>query len=582
MAGKDPIIVAPQNRQEQAGLDALRPYLRPWRCTFVDQRDDFGRDGFVQIVDADCEGTHSLSPLTFALQCKTEAKSLSDTCTDSVQTRHLALWAHEFASPLILALWSVADGMFRFRSAHDVADELDRTTPMWREQKYVSIPYRSHHGHPTAAEALTELRRTVQHELDRRGGVETYHSTRRRVVLTAMLPLGTVSTSDTITLTGMNDSKLVVGEGWVKGDIDCYEVVAQHVLAASLLLYEEVWLPFVCLRTCLDLLGDRLVFDLLNRNRLRPYGANQSLGFLCMSGAVTGRLTNFHIQAEDSISARLSAVLRPNQLAHLKELRAAVVLPPGVDAERIRDETVADIRKPNVRSLLGLRPHIADEEPYWDAQLVNRMASMNLSSSIAGAVRADAIQFESGLSRLSSEKYYHSHGLNRQFATTTAFDSVLRSTGVPDLGQLTQRISIQDLCSLAETAQARDFRDWFWSAAAGLVGTGASITNAFLGQVADLVAQDMRAYSLPVELKLRHLTSFGPQGMLEPFAEHKPAFTTTCSNGDDAALRQRRNWSSFRTKCIRSAGFSPEPYDQCPCKSGEKFRFCCGRPAAKL
>ena len=47
--GDNPIFVSWQNRQEQTSLDALRSYLRPWRCTFVDQRDDFGRDGIVQV-----------------------------------------------------------------------------------------------------------------------------------------------------------------------------------------------------------------------------------------------------------------------------------------------------------------------------------------------------------------------------------------------------------------------------------------------------------------------------------------------------------------------------------------------------
>jgi hypothetical protein len=59
------IHVSPQSRQEQASLDALRPYLRPWRITLLDQRDDFGRDGIVQVVDEDREGNAFISPLTF-------------------------------------------------------------------------------------------------------------------------------------------------------------------------------------------------------------------------------------------------------------------------------------------------------------------------------------------------------------------------------------------------------------------------------------------------------------------------------------------------------------------------------------
>ncbi len=584
MAANDPIHVTPQNRQEQAAIDALRPYLRPWRCTFVDQRDDFGRDGVVQIVDADNRGTHFISPLTFWLQCKSEAKALPQVYADPVETRHMALWANQFASPLILALWSVADGKFRFRSARDVVEELERTSPNWRNQDYVNVNYRSHHGYTTPAEALDQLSRTVKHELDQHGGVEAIHSTRRRIVLTTLFPSGRVSTSETLGLSGSHDAKLILGEGWIEGDIDSYEVLALHVLAASLLLYEEVWVPFNSLRTCLDLLGDRLTLDLLDRGRLRPYSVNRGLGFHYFEGATTGRLVTFEHVSENSIAHRLKNGLRPEQVVHVKSLAKAVTIPAGPDADSIRTETLIDLRKPNIRAILGLRPHLGntDEEPFWDAQLVNRMASMNLSSAVAAAVRADAIQLEAGMSRLSSEKYYHSLGLDRRFASTTMFDSVLRTTGAPDLGQLTQKISLQELCSLSDTIRAQDFRDWFWSSAAGLLGTGSSLTQTFLKQVETLVNQDIRAFRFSVDLKFRYLESFGSPYILGPIADRKPAFASTSANAEATISRQRMNWTMFRTNAIKNAGYATLPYDTCPCLSGAKFRFCCGRPVSKL
>ena len=81
MAAGDPIHVSRENRQEQRSLVAIDRFLEPWRITWSDQRDDFGRDGFVQVIDVEGERA-TLSPLTCTIQAKSHAAAFSDTVAE--------------------------------------------------------------------------------------------------------------------------------------------------------------------------------------------------------------------------------------------------------------------------------------------------------------------------------------------------------------------------------------------------------------------------------------------------------------------------------------------------------------------
>lgn len=583
MAANDPIIVSSQNRQEQAALDELRPYLRPWRCTFVDQRDDFGRDGVVQIVDEGNEGKCFMSPLTFWVQCKSDAKPLADVHSDVVETRHLSLWTDQFSSPLFLIIWSAATREFRFRSAQSVREELDRSHANWRTQQTVTVHYRKHEGYDTAANARSAIRRILTNGLDSKGGLETFHTSKRRIVLTNLLR-GTITTSQRVELSGKDKQSLLVGEGWLQGDLNPYEVSAEHALAASLLLFEEVWVPMGAIKTCFDLLGEKNLFDLLERERIKLYAPNNSFGFLSEAGATAGKIVTFNLASEVTVESSLKRFVGPNFPSPLlRSLASFVARPEEVNGSIIVEQTLQDLKHPNLRILLGLRPTVSDTEPVWDGALVNRLATINLVRALGACLRADVIQYEGGLSRLASEKDYDVYGLNRRFDSVKTFDQTLRTAGAPDLGQLLQRVPLLDLVALADTSQAQDFRDWYWSSAASLIGSGADLTATYLRQVELLVKDDLRAYRFPVRLKIRYLESIGGEYLLGRLSKlSSPAFATTADKGDEVVARQRANYARYRRIQIGLLSRIPGPYDQCPCSSGAKFRFCCGRSTSQL
>ena len=185
-------------------------------------------------------------------------------------------------------------------------------------------------------------------------------------------------------------------------------------------------------------------------------------------------------------------------------------------------------------------------------------------------MKVDSIQYEGGLSRISSEIDFSTYGIDKRFENVSLFDSILRTSGTPDLGQLLQKIPILELVDLSDTRDARDFRDWFWGCADQIVKNGGSIQTEFMKQVKNLVNISVESIKFTKILYRKSI------GLFDPNLVNLPSFTTNALNGSEILERQRKNWSKFRLQNIRQTGFSMNPYSKCPCGSGEKFKFCCG------
>jgi Domain of unknown function (DUF4365) len=575
MAAGDKIIVSAQNRLEQAGLDALRPFMRPWRCTLVDQRDDFGRDGIVQIVDEDLDGATSISPLTFWIQCKATESTFSDKYGFVVETRHLAVWSDPGAAPLMLVAWSAATGDFRFRSARHIREELDRLNSGWRNQESVTVHLNKEHAFESSAAARASLRRQVGDENDQQGGIVRFHEARRRLVVTTLFK-GTVTTSQTLEISGPKDLTLRVGEAWIQQDLDPYEVRAERVLAAGLLLFEEMWIPMNSTRVVGQIVGYDLLLELLSSRRIRLLDLGSSFGLLSDKGATVGEVLTFITQKSRQESLRL--ILQGDVAEAVeRELASHIVTIPDLKASDILEQVRRDLKQTGIRSLLGLRPLVSDVEPVWDAGLVNRIVSANCARAVGFHVRADVVQYEGGLSRLISEKEYGLLGLSRNFGSSSAFDAVVRSAGVPDLGQLLQRMSVREVIALSNTDSAQDFRDWFWASASEIVCSGGIVARDVLSRLERVVGDDLRAFRFPVTLKMRYLDAIGAAYVIGETARPRPAFSATAASGDEVILRQRRNYRRTREIELLKFGKLPSPYEKCRCGSEEKYRFCCGR-----
>ena len=342
------INVTPQSQQENASLTALKTYLQPWRLSLVDQRDDYGRDGYIQVVDEDKDGAF-ISPLTFWVQSKSVNKSFSDQNWDSIEVRHLELWTHSQASPIILVLWSAIENKFRFRSALPVIEELNRTTSIWREQKTVTVNFHEYDEYLDPSLAKEKIKRILQNELDRKGGIDQYHSTKRKVLLTTLFSKGENVTSEIISLdSSINPEKIdiSIGEGWLANDVDSYEISAEHILISSLFLYEEVWFPHRNLKNCVAYFGKEKTIELLEKDRLKPYYSPYTIGFFRINNALLGDLGKIKPAEDDFILSSLKRFFIGCDVNFIKKLRSFVEFVDGVDIDRIIKITSRNLRIP--------------------------------------------------------------------------------------------------------------------------------------------------------------------------------------------------------------------------------------------
>lgn len=582
MSAKDKLTVTKQSQISRRSQRAFEAWVDPWLFTAVDQRDDYGRDGFVQIVDR-IDGRDTASPLTFAVQLKAHASPFRDTHSEPLETRHLALWTDRLAPSTLVVVWSEADDQIRCRTAREILDELALHAPKWRDQSEVSAQFRNEHTYRDVGSRLAALRSRIADETDRAGGISSFHRDRPRVILTDLFNVGRVTTSSNLTLS--DGRRLFIGPGWMDGDLDNEIFSGQRVLAGALLLYEEVWFQYNHTDCALALLGPDLFIALLHTKRIVPYVLQEFVGFELLPGQVRGRVNGF-VVGESVLDVlgnhvrQYASILAPGHLSIANEILRHTVLTDDVRPAHIINETRRDLGQPRLRTLLGLSSHhMEGSEAAWDWPLVNRLIHINTARAVAAARKIDVIEYEGAGSRLASEKWYSDFDFHRLFPTSSAFDAALRANGIPDLGMLVSQIGLAGCISLSNSDTGRDFRAWFWSVAVDLLASGADLKTSLTKAVSHSIGGRADASRLAMELKLAYWQQVGSDYLVGvPIARTASGISSRSSQPDGTLKRQRQNHLRRRPLMMKEllSLSAPERNDRCPCRSGAKFKACCG------
>jgi hypothetical protein len=360
-------------------------------------------------------------------------------------------------------------------------------------------------------------------------------------------------------------------------------VFAPRVLAGALLLFEEVLVPLAFLEVTVRSLGPQLLRSLLTAEHLIPVATEDLVGFRHEAGEFRGTPVGIHPHDEEGPFVRRAAERMLVSVTDKRDLLEAIhrttkIIPPTVTA-RIVKESQNDLTKPAIRNLLGLSPHRTHDgsEPVWDAMLVNRILHLNTALATAEELNVDVVEYEAGLSRLASEKWYTELRFNRLFDSVEVFDRVLRAAGVPDLGLLEGRIGLARIAELSVTQHAQEFRDWFWGWTYGLVTGGANVETAVIAQLGQVIGEDLRALRLPCELKLRFFDHLRADYMIGP-NDHsrRHGYASRSERGAGALQRQAEVQARRRHGAIKDRFGEPAAYSPCPCGSEGQFRFCCG------
>lgn len=565
-------------------LGSIETLLRPWRCSWADSKDAFGRDGF---VEAEGEGTGKVSGPVTAAVCVTSQGAELETSQTVVFDRELFLgWVAPLSPSTLLILWSRRTNELRIRTAREAAAELAGGQGDSSAGR-ISVQFRTEHKVDGAGDSLVSIRRRISDESDRVGGRISFHLAKRRVVLPTIY-IGTVNTSQEITAVGDNSREIMIvaGPGWGDGDLDPRDVHAVRALGAALLLYEEVWIPFQAVPIAVNAIGIGIVIDLLRRDRLLVFATSESVGFTAKAGSRRGQLAQFSSLENRPFSVEIDRMLQPvppsvqrDLLA--EELSRKVRLLAGAVTKSAREDTIADLANPALRELVGLGERLGEDESIWDALLINRLFSMNSMMAAASELNADVVEYEGGTSRLATQKWYSRLGFSRLYETASAFDAVLRSGGIPDLAGLIEVVGVAKCVEVANSRNGQEFRDWFWETAVQLVASGANLRSGFEKIVGSLLFADLRAGRLTEELRLSFLQSVetGHAVGIPRLSGARIGFSTRVAAGQERLQIQRRLQAvRRRARVLKDLGRTPDRYESCPCGSERQFGFCCGRP----
>jgi hypothetical protein len=576
MSLETPVFVSSDKELEERGKSAVREALRPWVCTWTGQT-DMGRDGFVEVADRAPQYSHAVAAdLSFSMQLKSTRQPIGDSYSETFETRHFALWAGPASIPTLLIVWSEASGEIRARSAREILEELDASRPGWRQQATVSVEFSA--GHRLAP---ADIRRRLSAELDRDGGLLQFNRNVRRVVLTRFFRMGeTHATSMHLELEGTR-KYLVGGEGWTDGDLDIRDVDAVKTLSTALLLFEEVWLPKDHAELAIKTLGTELAARLLDFGRIRFWALREEIWFAVDDQQRRGRLERIVHRdiSPDDVQNRWAKTIAAScgQPSLWRALTRATRTLPSEFSETILTETARDLGTSQVRTLLGLPPaSIPGTEAGWDAYMVNRLARVNTAHRIGRAFRADVVEHELGLSRIAAEKWYDSLEFHRIFHSTAAFAEFLDGFSLPEFGLIANAIGMESCAELAASPEGQQFRDWFWENAS-TDETASQSSGKRLVELAPSRSIDPRMLAVPTSLKIK---IFNANGQLCPPGRpgvDQPGLFFRGHNAELALGRQVANYKAGRRKRITEIlGTEPEPYAPCPCRSGEKYKFCHG------
>lgn len=581
MTADTPIRITPQQAQEHRSLPAIQEALLPWTVRWMEQGQDFGRDGFVQIVDADGAGGAILRPLTLMIQCKSHSASSAEPFTVPVQTNRLKNWI-DGSTPLVIVVWSTVDGEIGYRSARAAAAELDRLHRDWRAQAEVGIRFRTEDVLEPGA-AKEKVKRWVADESDVFGGADQFHRVRRRVLLTDLFN-GTGRTSETLTATGegTNQLHIVMGTGWRGEELDPRDIFAPRVLAGALILYEQVFVPLHLMGVVRDSVGPALN-ALLAEDRIVPVAPEAWVGFRFDEGATRGQLSCFgpsglspeEIQRR-AVDRWIASVGVKGELADLIT-RKTHFLPRAI-SERVAIQAKRHLTDPRIRAALGLTRSAADgSEPVWDRYLVNRILHVNEAIALGNHFRIDVVEYEGGLGGLAAELWHSELRFDRLFPSLESFQHLLDQTGVPDLGLLEAIVGLPRIAALSATPQAQEFRDWFWDGIRGLSTPAPLAEHTIQGKLETMVGEALPPIKLAAELKLLFFGALGEDYLVGTGGlGDGRGFATRAREGQARLRVQREVQASVRKQEIAQRFGSVTPYGPCPCASGEKFRFCCG------
>ena len=398
-----------------------------------------------------------------------------------------------------------------------------------------------------------------------------------------LIPPGTVTTSQTMLITSQFGSthQVIVGEGYVNGEVELYNYSALHDIVVGLICFDIVCISIDHLSQVHDLLGSEAFWIFVRSGSLRLVipPSTPAITFPDEQAPV-GYLSTFHPATITSatnepglmgISERIRKQILPvtgkeNEAEELIQFLASSVLDgiTGYDlSNSLADKTRGALMNPSIRRMLGISPGMPrDAVPRWMSFPILRLAKVINNGLICQKIQASSTRMIWGSEKLASVAF--SATASNEWADDEA-SYVLTGQFNSDVGSIIAQEPglLLGILKFRESSGGEIFRrEIAQRLAADDGGQIVTAINAGLNQ------------ALPTSVRQQARDQLS--GLFLPrntASKILPAVWGDLRNSDSRIAGWRKRSRALLGEELKRQKLGP--YDECPCGSGDKLKFCC-------
>jgi len=411
---------------------------------------------------------------------------------------------------------------------------------------------------------------------------KTYRSKSLYYIADLVAP-GKWSTSQTISfapLEGEGQHQAIVGEGYVNDEIEFYNYSALHDIVVGLLCFDVVCVSIDHLTSAHELLGSEAFWIFVESGSLRLVNPPSvpAILFADIQSPIgnLGMMTPSNNNSPEefspiSISERIRKQIIPikgkeSEAEKLfKILESTVFDMSGVKQfDSIVRKTLGALTNPSIRSMLGFSlgtPYT--NIPKWLSFPTLRLAKVISNGIICQNIQASSARMIFGSEKLASVAFSSIEG--KEWADNAA-SYVLTGRFDSDIGSIIfrERSLLLKILQFRESSVGENFRREVAECLA--TDNGSQIVTA-------INAGLTQALSFDVLQKAHDQFSSGLFIHRDTSSAFTPVVWGDLRNSDARIARWRKRSRTMLDEESKRQKLGP--YDECPCGSGEKLRFCC-------
>jgi len=398
-----------------------------------------------------------------------------------------------------------------------------------------------------------------------------------------LLPPGKWTTSQTVTIESISGGKprqMIVGEGYVDGEVEIRNYSALHDVVVGLICFDTICLAIYHLGALHQLLGSESFWLVAKTGAIRlvippmepavifddEHTLVGDLGAITLGSKASSPESFVERTTSEQIRSQIApAPGREREAEALFQfLESSTIEAAGAAlSDRLPERTRSALMHPSIRRLLGISGGAPrNAVPRWVAFPILRLAGVIRRGLICEHIRACATRMIWGSEKLATAAFCASAGTEwadgaARYALTGRFNS--------DVGALVavQPDVLHAVLRFRESSVGMGFRREILESLA--INDG--------GQVVTAINAGLRQ-ALPLSLLDQardHLSGlFVPK---EAAPRLVPAVWGDLRNADERIAGWRKRSQVLLDEACRSRRLGP--YDPCPCGSGEKLKFCC-------